>query len=39
MNETARVCFKKATRVTDQFHVQKLAYSQTQKLFLIRLEK
>jgi transposase len=32
MNEIARVCFKKATRVTDRFHVQKLALSAVQDM-------
>ncbi len=32
MNEIARVCFRKATRVTDRFHVQKLALSAVQDI-------
>ena len=32
MNEIARVCFRKATRVTDRFHVQKLAYTAVQDI-------
>lgn len=32
MNEIARVCFRKSTRVTDRFHVQKLALSAVQDI-------
>ena len=32
MNEIARLCFRKATRVTDRFHVQKLALSAVQDI-------
>ncbi len=32
MNEIARECFRKATRVTDRFHVQKLALSAVQDI-------
>lgn len=32
MNEISRVCFRKATRVTDRFHVQKLALSAVQDI-------
>ena len=32
MNEIARTCFRKATRVTDRFHVQKLALSAVQDI-------
>jgi len=32
MNEIARECFRKATRVTDRFHVQKLAFSAVQDI-------
>ena len=32
MNEIARICFRKATRVTDRFHVQKLALSAVQDI-------
>ena len=32
MNEIARTCFRKATRVTDRFHVQKLALAAVQDI-------
>lgn len=32
MNEIARECFRKSTRVTDRFHVQKLAYAAVQDI-------
>jgi transposase len=32
MNEIARECFRKATRVTDRFHVQKLAFAAVQDI-------
>ena len=32
MNLIAQKCFLKATRVTDRFHVQKLAYDAVQQL-------
>ena len=32
INEIARVCFRKATKVTDRFHVQKLALSAVQDI-------
>lgn len=32
MNEIARECFRKATRVTDRFHVQKLAFTAVQDI-------
>lgn len=32
MNEIARECFRKATKVTDRFHVQKLAFAAVQDI-------
>jgi transposase len=32
MEQTARICFPAARRVTDRFHVQKLAYEAVQEM-------